>query len=238
MITKIRNILSTEDCLKISDIIKTIPEENFTPQMRVKILGNTLYQFKNFNEYSKASIQTNKLLKTNFSFMYDKVLFNLSKELNCQVEYNDHLSLPGFQIYSYDDVHNKMPARKWHYDDEKLGFPIRPVDYDVTLTILIENPGKVTYDYFPCTHSLYSENKTYVCEQHVHLSCNVECQNPNCKLTDDKIQRIEYDVGMMIITKDRYLHRIGPTDFYDKSKQRITLQGHGYFKNNKLYLHW
>jgi hypothetical protein len=234
----ILNVLSKEECKSVSDRLKEIPHDKFKDHKLLKILGTNLYECENFNQYILESQKTNIVLER-FKDVYDKVAVAISKSLNVTVEYNKSFSLPGFQLYYFDEtLHKKSPARIWHYDDEKLGFPVRPVDYDITITMLIENPGLSTYQYFPQTHSLYTREKPSVCKEHVHLKSWQKCTNPNCELTDDKIETICYEEGVMVLTRDRYLHRIGPTEFHDETKQRITLQGHGYFKNNKLYLHW
>lgn len=239
MITRLDNFICREECQKVSDILKTIPKECFIDHSYIFMLGTNLYQYKDINEYKKHAETTNVLLNKNFDWLYKRVQKKLSDKLNCEVDYDIRFSLPGFQLYPYnEELHTKSPARIWHYDDEKLGFPVRPVDYDITITLLIENPGVSTYQYFPCTHSLYTAEKTAFCKEHVHLKSWQKCTNPNCELLDEYIETLFYDVGTMVITKDRYLHRIGPTEFYDKTKQRITMQGHGYFKNNKLWLHW
>jgi hypothetical protein len=239
MITRIDNFISKEECQKVSDSLRNIPSECFKDHSYIFILGTNLYEYKDINQYRKSAMKTNVVLQNNFQWLYDKVKLKLSQVLSCDVEYDDTFSFPGFQLYPYNEqVHTKSPARIWHYDDEKLGFPIRPVDYDITITLLIETPGVSSYQYFPCTHSLYTTEKKTVCKEHVHLKSWQTCPNPDCQLNDNAMETIFYDVGTMVITKDRYLHRIGPTEFHDETKQRITLQGHGYFKNNKLYLHW
>lgn len=238
MIKQIKNIFTQDECADIVDRLSNLPADVFKQHMRLKILGTNLYDYTNFRDYIKPAETNNKVLEQNFEWLYFKLQARLSEELGMEVRFNTKFSLPGFQMYSYDEKHEVAPAREWHYDDEKLGFPIRPVDRDITFTILIENPGKSTYNYFPCTESLYTREKQYMCKDHVHLKSNQVCINPNCELTEDKIETVEYEVGTMLLTYDRYLHRIGPTEFQDKNKRRITMQGHGYIKGNVLYLHW
>jgi hypothetical protein len=231
-------VFTQDECDSIVDRLNHLPADAFKQHIRSRILGTNLYEYTNFRDYIEPSKKNNKVLEQNFKWMYVKLQARLSEELGIEVRYNDKLSLPGFQMYSYDEKHEVAPASIWHYDDEKMGFPVRPVDRDLTFTILIENPGKSTYNYFPCTGSLYTKENHAFCKDHVHLKCNQTCANPNCELTDDKMKTVEYEVGSMLLTYDRYLHRIGPTEFHDKNKTRITLQGHGYIKDNVLYLHW
>jgi hypothetical protein len=219
------NFLSTEECDSIVDYIKRNKNKWYGS---TKVIGTTdisVLGAAYFRSLINNKFNTNLALADYDSHLQDvdfdySLIVNKFKELTgYEVKFFDKIAKPGFQIIS------DVEARPWHYDDEKLLYPYQRefADYTnfdyfdkvYTLTIMLTN-GEFTYDY---TDEV-SKYKTV--------------EKP--QFTPTEYKTIHYSRGDLVLTEDRYYHRVGLSNYSEEL--RMTLQGHAVVKNETLYLYW
>lgn len=233
MIKVYKNFLTEHECGKIhSSVLEH--QQDWKTYSDIKVYGNSYFRHllkTNFNADTAYSLyKADRDIE--FPWLYELLLERFSNLLQCQ--YTSNFCKPAFQIV------NQATPRIWHYDDEKLRYPYKVefpdytdssyFDNYYTLTIMISK-GDFTYDYYPETYSEYKNEPMYYCRKH-HGLIGDEC---DCDLKDYKT--IKYSVGDLVLTKGRYLHRVGSSK-YSLDEQRMTIQGHIVAKNNIHYLYW
>lgn len=197
-----------------------------------------------FENYKEKREKINQYMWDTFWDIYQILLQKMSNLLWVKCKYCDELILPWFQIITSD-----FPwSRIWQYDDEKTLFNWNKIfswersmedwlEDSITFTIMIECPQESSYDYFPQTYSQYTKNREQkVCTSHVHLTWDI-CPDGDC-LLKNSYETIQYKTGSLLLTKNRYLHRVGKSYFSNRGSYRITFQWHGILYNNILYLYW
>jgi hypothetical protein len=235
-----RNFLSEIECNNIKRFVtenkdKWLEYKDAGSDSSISVFGNSYFRHllsSGFNVSSATEKYRRGNSVSNDAF-YDMMLKRFSEVFgNCS--YMKNMGKPGFQIITQNT------PRIWHYDDEKLRYPygIEFSDYTdfsyfdrvFTFTIMLSD-GNFTYDYYTETSSYYSDPAMYYCKNH-HGLIGDDCGQ--CDLKEYKT--IKYSIGDLVLTEDRYLHRVGVSD-YNKD-ERITIQGHIVSKNNMFYLYW
>jgi hypothetical protein len=232
MIQIYNNFLQKSECSDIQD---------FVLQNRTNWLNyNDLWVYGNSykRHLLKSAFRINPACSLYFShknfecdWLYNTLIEKFSKIFKCQ--YSTVFAKPGFQI-----VDQESP-RVWHYDDEIVRYPYHKefpdyknsayFDNFYTMVIMISD-GKFTFDYYPQTFDAYKESPVYYCAKHVNLIGNT-C---DCDLKEYKT--INYQIGDLLLIKNRYLHRIGLSEFIQDA--RITLNGNIVEKQGIHYLYW
>lgn len=192
----------------------------------ISVWGNSYFRHLVAVEYNTYQAEPLYYSKPNtLPPEYKTLLLRSFSGLFKQVAFIPRFGIPGFQIIQH------TAPRIWHYDDEKIHYPYRSafpeyVDIDyfdqcATFTIMC-SAGNFTYDYTDESKSVYSR-------EHLGKQQSI--------LAPEKYKTINYGVGDMILTYNRYLHRVGISD-YTKDKQRISIQGHIVTKGSLAYLYW
>ena len=244
MILHVRSFYSVNEAKTLKESIESIrsdwrfyPDRKLGATNAIYVYGRSLFRHLVENKFDSWKSR-DSYLKDTFTpeiEYLDVLRSKMSATLGGGVEYFSRLAHPGFQIVT------EGTPRIWHYDDEKSRYP-----YDVefpeyrgfdgffddlyTFTIMLSS-GKFTYNYYPQTLSKYKSQPEYYCSKH-HGLLGDEC---DCDLKT--YETIEYEQGDMIIAKDRYLHRVGSSE-YTSDRERITMQGQIAKKNNTYYLYW
>ena len=263
MITHIHNFFDKNYCQEIAQKIKN-PE---TPRERrygsIYQIGSTpVWTFMDNTHKSKGhgrdlllKLQTqcqkeewSKVQKINKSFsdVYSHYAEQIKQHLNLDVVYFNKHARPGFTVVTND---LNIPYRRWHVDNFQVTSAFWKLfikdfttfddyfDYSLSATLLLENPGSATYDYYSNSYSKYAI-ADFACPEHKNLEADMCSLGNDCHLNNHGYTRIEHQVGSLLITRDQYVHRIGPTRFDFTDKERIALQAFGSVKDNTLYLHW
>ena len=243
MVKVIKNFFSKVECDQLKNFVLShrkdwiVYKDNKETDHALIVYGNNFLRIllKNKFDKSKTQIEYESGLTIEHEWLYDILSQRIGTLLNKEVRYVDNFAKPGFHIFLQTD------PRVWHYDDEKPHYPYRKsfkgydnfsyFDRVYTMTITLSS-GEFTYDYFPETYSKYSENAPMYCKTHHGLQGD-ECGE--CDLT--KYETVKYSVGDLILTEDRYIHRVGSSK-YVNDNERITIQGHIVIKDNIVYMYW
>lgn len=241
MIKVYKNFLTQVECSQIlkyvlenKDDWDNYPDTKLGATSSISVYGNSYFRHllkNNFNT-TRALQDYNNHRNLDNPWMYNLLLERFNQLFECK--YTETLAKPAFQII------NDTTPRVWHYDDEKTKynykteFPestgIEYFDSVYTMTIMISS-GNFTYNYYPETLSRYTSIPKYYCNKHHGLVGDI------CDCDLHNYQTINYSVGDLILTKDRYLHRVGASS-YTNDINRITLQGHIVSKKDIHYLYW
>jgi hypothetical protein len=246
-----RQILANNKMVDYSGEITTIGASFAQSQLDAKLNNNNL----STKDYQRISQENNlsiaPQLLEEFDELYKAVIPALETVLGLTCKYIPEFGLPGFHIV-YPHTVGNLP-RVWHYDDlNHVGHRWSSYFDDFTtvenyfenfysLTVLIEDPGYTSYDYFPASFSQFQENLKQVnnvCTDHMEVKGDQCGQGNNCVLNQSPPVHVRYRQGDLNLVQGRYLHRLGRTEFTRPEHNRITLQCFGCEKDGVLYLHW
>jgi len=257
------HIRSTSVPHRVRDMLLTSHTVKINQACSVRALGlsfsQTLIECKDQNlnleqiqiRHQAQSQQLEPLLRKDFGFFYDIFQKKISQLLDVNAIYVSQLGLPGFQIINDSHLEGEV-YRVWHYDDNlhamydwKKLFPDFTTveeyfDACYSFTILIDDPGYTSYDYYPDTHCKFTSDvskRHNPCTEHIGLQSN-DCPNEKCALKHMSYQHIQYHVGDLLLVQDRYLHRVGRTEYTKSGHDRITFQGFGARVGKTVYLHF
>ena len=215
---------------------------NHYPELNMTNIGNSMTVIGNsylrhLVKHKNRELAWADYRQIKFDLPVHQLLLTKMSMLFKTVKYMNTMSKPGFQIMDSNG------PRIWHYDDEKDSYNYTEEFNDYTdltyfdklysLTIMLTD-GEFTYNYFPETISEYTPERHAHCKDHVWLIGD-DCKNKDCNLKE--YTTIKYGKGDLILTGDRFFHRIGPS-VYTNSQERITLQGHGVLKDDVFYMYW
>lgn len=234
-----KNLLSFEECKQAIETIDAL--KNFwrkhpweAPYQEFDIpfytLGAASYLDLGLrdNAYMKLCKETNQVLKKNFSWLYEKTLNLLKKELRAPVILNDHnLGIPGFHIQCQSPVFLKTP-RFFHFDLHDRILPWRNT-YDSRHTLQFTVPIELPYagggvDYL-----------NYDLETHEKQNGPTWIQ----KKPQQEIWHTPYQIGKVYFQNSHWAHRMAWwPKLSDKSERRISFQGHGVFTQGQWQIYW
>jgi hypothetical protein len=206
-------------------------------------------------DYRRISQQNNlqvaPQLLEEFGELYQAFIPAVEQATGLRCEYVPMFGLPGFHIV-YPDTVGTQP-RLWHYDDvnqiqhdwgayfENFTTIDDYFDNHYAFTVLIQNPGYASYDYFPASRSSYSSHADQlvnVCSEHMEVKGDVCGRGDQCVLNHTPPVHVPYQQGDLNLIQGRYLHRLGRTVFDTNDSARITFQCFGSEHNGVVYLHW
>ncbi len=187
-------------------------------------------------------IKFNKLILDNFKDLQDKICYILTRLFNIQTELYDNCSIPGFHIYLPSDLlktaanaHGNTPHMDLQF---KYVFPEKGFKQNdfISFTLALSCGVASGLNIWKPDIELPENVLDIVGEKSV---VNQTGNNPLSKYMAQSIYQkpkfIKYNVGSMFIHNGIFFHY--PVLDAEKTP-RITLQGHGIKKNNKLLLFW
>jgi hypothetical protein len=197
------------------------------------------------------NLQMAPQLLAEFGELYQAFIPAVERATGLVCEYVPEFGLPGFHIV-YPDTVGTAP-RLWHYDDVNqtqhdwstyfADFTTIDDYFDnhYAFTVLIQNPGYASYDYFPASQSVYSDRADgmiNVCQDHMEVKGDTCGRGNACVLNHTPPVHVPYQQGDLNLVQGRYLHRLGRTQFDADHSARITFQCFGSEHNGVVYLHW
>jgi len=179
--------------------------------------------------YEALVDRLNPILLENFADLYMRVADQLAEEFQVSVSYRDGLALPGFHVFTesafYAKQANHVPhfdrpftTLNWGNDAGHLDFR-RSLSFTLTLALPAAGGGLKTWDvsYDDVTSVSPGEAKK--------------------RITESKLTTLPYSIGGMICQTGNELHQIAPWQA-SPGDRRITLQGHGLFHEESVFLYW
>jgi hypothetical protein len=180
------------------------------------------------HQYMDNVEKYNGILSEYFSSVYVSLKDALSAQLNAEVEYAPGKALPGFHIFNHSQAHAKSSAHVPHYDGQYEGLDWgREVNvsnantFSFTLPVKLPKAGGGIYFWPIRLEEILQLRK----EEALKL------------VKAAKSHRESYQVGEMICHPGHQLHRIAPW-VSEPGDQRMTLQGHGLYLDNRWLLYW
>jgi len=192
-------------------------------------LGLPIYQSTNNIEvYFEQAYLFNKTLYKYFELLYEKLKNKLSDIIGEKAFYDFNLAIPGFHIFKYNS-NEVIKGGCPHFDLQFLNlkaYQYSPIDianvYTFILPLQLPNSGAnlKIWDFH------YNE-------------VGRQFQNTDFDLLNSRKSMVHnYSIGKIVIKSGLYCHQIGETNNVENGDMRITLQGHCFKMNEKLYLYW
>jgi hypothetical protein len=179
--------------------------------------------------HKKSKQEMNAFLLKHFGTLYDKVIHHLQGSLNCPVKTCLDYNLPGFHIYQGNPA---LPLGLFcggtiHYDTphQRADFPFAVSDAEVfsfTLPVSLPRNGG-GLNFWPKVPAYVEAGNWF------HLTSK-ETQ----KWLIDNLHHLDYAVGSMVVHECNILHQMSNNVKTDETDWRITMQGHGVFRED----HW
>lgn len=244
-------ILANNKKVEYSGEITTIGS-SFAQSQLDAMMANPGLTAEDYRRISRENnLQVAPQLLEEFGELYTAFIPALENATGLRCKYIKEFGLPGFHIV-YPHTVGNLP-RVWHYDD------VNQVQHDwssyfenfttvedyfenfYSFTVLIEDPGYASYDYFPASFSKYcydASKSVNVCTEHMEVKGDTCGQGDKCILNHTPPVHVPYSRGNLNMIQGRYLHRLGRTEFTNSDQIRITFQCFGCERNGVLYLHW
>lgn len=177
--------------------------------------------------YARRARADNRLLRTHFSWLYERVAAALGQALGAPACYVEPLALPGFHIHLFDRAF-EHPIAPIHFDLQYRFHDWRATDADldhpISFTLAVSLPqhggGLNTWDVSLAERRLRAsetpEELAKGCERLFHA----------------------YQLGHMALHSGHLLHQIAPGTNLQPQDERITLQGHGVYAQGMWRLYW
>lgn len=183
--------------------------------------GNATY-------YEQASA-LNPLLKREFGWLYERLLFALGRHLKDRVRFESRAALPGFHIFLAHRAFRK-PLGKIHFDLQfaNIDWPapeqmdhLHPVSYTLAIRLPVSGGGLCTWT---ITKAEYDEMEP---DERARIG------------RERSSTYIPYAEGEMICHSGMILHRIAPAGEEMRTEDmRVTLQGHALLGRDGYRLYW
>ncbi len=180
------------------------------------------------DHYLQLAKKLNPILREHFGFVYDRMQRSLAEKLNAETRYHPDYALPGFHIFGDSPVFESQSAHVPHFDrpfvtlkwdtEEEIDFK-QTISFTLSIKLPKEGGGLRLWDvtYYEVTSLPREQAKELVKSRKaaVHM----------------------YQTGSWICHSGNELHQILPWKS-EPGDQRITLQGHGLFYENRWNLFW
>lgn len=180
----------------------------------MSILGTASYLegAKGYGFYKKEYLKTNKILKRNYSKLYDKILDYFKKRVGDESNVKFRFALPGFHIFKCNSLFS-LPVASVHKDLQYLN-----IDFEEPVDIDLDKTGSFTL----CLELPKTGSGLYVFE-------------------DEKV-KVDYRPGYIVCHNGKTNHMIAPSPVSDSKQleYRITLQFHSLYDkiSNCWYIYW
>ena len=184
--------------------------------------------------YLSLANRYNPILLNLFESLYSKLCKFFADEFNVICELHPATALPGFHIYENSEQFGEQKAHIPHFDGqyndlvpifyEEDEYPAEHIGNTLSFTMPISLP------------SMESGLKTW--NLHLDQTKVADKQMLKEKILNLKPEFVQYQEGVIVYHSGLLLHQIKSWHATTNDKRRITLQGHGILKNDRLFLYW
>ncbi len=177
--------------------------------------------------YKFEANKLNVMLWEHFHFAYQRLQTILSQRLDCPVDFEKDLALPGFHIFMANKVFEK-PVASIHFDlqHELIDWKYQQIDFSspISFTLSISLPmsgGGLNY--------------WDISQEEIR---DLSQEKKQLYIMSKEKKYFPYQVGYCVMHRGLFLHQIAPQHHYHPNDERITLQGHGLFCDGAYRLYW
>jgi hypothetical protein len=242
------SLLSIDDCDNIYEVIRSLPDSCFINRMRgMKTLGLSSYldvghrktsklvrnSCRDLSSYISGSNASNAVLKSLFHDLYKRLCVFFSGRFNVTCRLHDVAAAPGFHIYYNFPEFIAQSAHVPHFD----------LQYEDMIELLA--PGLDGADVMGRTISFTLPIMLPNCESglriwdfHYRDVLSDDKKSLVARLSTLSPSTIKYAAGRIVYHSGHVLHQIKAWRASQEDKPRVTLQGHGLFIQDCLYLYW
>jgi len=184
--------------------------------------------------YLSMANDYNPILRNLFSNVYQKLCNFFSSEFGVFCELHPNTAVPGFHIYEnfcqFGAQQNHIPHFDGQYQD------LMPIFHQIGSQIHDFN-GKTLSFTIPISLP-NTESGLKIWDLHLNQTRTEDKESLKEKFLQLKSQFIRYEEGVIVYHSGHMLHQIKSWLAEPEDKKRITLQGHGLFENDCLFLYW
>jgi hypothetical protein len=175
--------------------------------------------------YVTDAREMNRILRTNFDWLYERVRTGFESLLGQPVAYSEECALPGFHIFFYGgwDQSGDRPSDRAHFDLQWMhAMPGCRPDETLSFTLPVEEPSG------GCSLVIWP----------VHLDAIKPGFDALTQAANTPAQTLRYVRGHMVVHGGLLLHAIGAASTAAPKGYRITFQGHGVKVSGSWKLYW
>ncbi len=182
------------------------------------------------NGYRDRARRTRRLLWEGFGWLYESLSAVLAEHLQAPVRYAENLALPGFHVWLSEAVFTK-PQAPVHFDLQYKAFEWPPgtdISRLLSFTLPVRLPraggGLNVWD------ATYEQFQTALRRGWIEGAADLQRFHTRTY--------VPYTVGRMVIHSGHILHQVAPTSRVEPDDERLTLQGHGIWCDDRWILYW
>jgi hypothetical protein len=175
--------------------------------------------------YLKHAREMNRILRTNFDWLFERVRAGFEGLLEQPVSYSEECALPGFHIFFYagGDQSSDRPSGRAHFDMQWMhAMPGCRPDETLSFTLPVEEPSG------GCSLAIWP----------VHLDAIKPGFDALTYAANTPARTLRYARGRMVVHDGLLLHAIGAASTAAPKGYRITFQGHGVKVSGIWKLYW
>jgi hypothetical protein len=187
----------------------------------------------NLSSYIIKANQENPLLLNNFAKLYEIICDFFSKQFKVKCSLHQIAAVPGFHIHANHPSYSSQSSHIPHFDAQyEMLYPLfadssKQISFmgkTISFTLPIKLPG--------------CQSGIRFWDLHYQDVLNKNTSTITSELLKMKPYTLQYQVGDIVFHSGHYLHQIKAWTTNIKDSPRVTLQGHGLFHNDQLYLYW
>ncbi|MBF6047968.1 hypothetical protein GO001_22560 [Streptomyces sp. NRRL B-1677] len=181
-------------------------------------------------DYRNRAGASRPVLWESFGGLYTRLADLLGEHLGAPVRYPEDLALPGFHVWLAAAVFTK-PKAPVHFDMQYKAFTWPPgtdLSRLLSFTLPIRLPA--------AGGGLNVWDATYEEFRHAREKGWVEAAADLKRF--HTMQYVPYEAGQMVIHSGHTLHQVAPSAGVAPDDERLTLQGHGVWRDGTWLLYW
>lgn len=183
--------------------------------------------------YFLNSRKLNPLLKSLFPDIYNTICGFFAERFRVQCRLHEIAAVPGFHIYANNQLFRYQASHIPHFDSQ----------YEMLIPLFA--PGSNPLDFYRKTLSFTLPVSLPGCESGIRFwdihyldTLSTDKASTIGKLTSMKPHTLQYKVGQLVYHSGHLLHQIKAWSANPIDPLRITMQGHGVFVDDQLFLYW
>ncbi|GLW08065.1 hypothetical protein Misp01_31950 [Microtetraspora sp. NBRC 13810] len=180
--------------------------------------------------YRDRGIAARELLRERFAGLYALVGGTLEKHLGAPVEYPGHLALPGFHIWLDAAIFVK-PRAPVHFDLQYQAFDWPPgTDTDRLLSFTLPLRLPAAGGGLNLWNATYEDFQRAMSRGWIEGAADLQRFHP--------LHYVPYTPGHLFLHSGHILHQVAPSSRVEPGDERLTLQGHGVWCDDRWLLYW